>query len=70
MEGRKTGLILEGGAMRGLFTGGVMDVLMGSAYPQALCLERIISPGRSGGSFATTSNSAATTDMAASAPSS
>ena len=24
----KTGLILEGGAMRGLFTAGVMDVLM------------------------------------------
>lgn len=33
MEGRKTGLILEGGAMRGLFTGGVMDVLMEHQIP-------------------------------------
>ena len=24
----KTGLVLEGGAMRGMFTAGVMDVLM------------------------------------------
>ena len=24
----KTGLVLEGGAMRGLFTAGVMDVMM------------------------------------------
>ena len=26
---RKTGLIMEGGAMRGMFTCGVIDVLMG-----------------------------------------
>ena len=26
----KTGLVLEGGAMRGMFTAGVMDVLMGN----------------------------------------
>ncbi len=28
MEGIKTGLVLEGGALRGLFTAGIMDVLM------------------------------------------
>ena len=27
----KTGLVLEGGAMRGLFTAGVMDVMMEQA---------------------------------------
>ena len=27
-KGPKTGLVLEGGAMRGLFTAGVMDVMM------------------------------------------
>ena len=27
-KGKKTGLIMEGGAMRGMFTSGVLDVLM------------------------------------------
>ena len=27
-EERKTGLIMEGGAMRGMFTSGVLDVMM------------------------------------------
>lgn len=34
---RKTGLVLEGGAMRGLFTAGVLDVLMKhSLYPEGM----------------------------------
>lgn len=34
---KKTGLVLEGGAMRGLFTAGVLDVLMeNSLYPDGL----------------------------------
>lgn len=52
----KTGLIMEGGAMRGMFTCGVIDVmqeagitLMGqSAYRQELCLDVIISRNRLG----------------------
>lgn len=28
IEKKKTGLVLEGGAMRGMFTAGVLDVLM------------------------------------------
>ena len=28
----KTGLVLEGGAMRGMFTAGVMDVLMENGW--------------------------------------
>lgn len=37
MGKRKTGIVLEGGAMRGLFTAGVLDVLMeNSLYPDGL----------------------------------
>ena len=37
LTGEKVGLVLEGGAMRGLFTAGVLDVLMQySLYPDAL----------------------------------
>ena len=28
MKNQKTGLVLEGGAMRGMFTAGVLDVMM------------------------------------------
>ena len=71
----KTGLVLEGGAMRGLFTAGVMDVLMahGIQFDGAIgvsagaAFDAIINPGRSGGYSATTSGSATIPGTAASA---
>ena len=53
----KTGLIMEGGAMRGMFTAGVIDVLMGlvcaltgqSVSLQEPSLAAIINPVRLGG---------------------
>lgn len=53
----KIGLIMEGGAMRGMFTAGVIDVLMEagvsfdgpSASPLVPSLAVIINHGRSGG---------------------
>ena len=52
----KTGLIMEGGAMRGMFTAGVIDVLMeaGVCFDGAIgvsqepSLAAIINPARSG----------------------
>ena len=36
----KTGLILEGGAMRGMFSAGVMDVMMenGNLFDRNICV--------------------------------
>ncbi len=58
MEQKKTGLVLEGGAMRGLFSAGVMDVMMehGISYDGAIgvsagavfgCNYKSNQPGRS-----------------------
>ena len=50
----KTGLIMEGGAMRGMFTCGVIDVMQEAgitfdgAYRRELCLDVIISQNRLG----------------------
>ena len=38
-----TGLVLEGGAMRGMFTAGVIDVFMGQARRSA-ATSRAVSP--------------------------
>ena len=59
----KTGLVLEGGAMRGMFTAGVLDVLMeNEIYTDGVVgvsagavLAVITSLGKSGGRFVTTS---------------
>lgn len=53
----KTGLILEGGAMRGMFTAGVMDVMMEHGIPfdgaigvsAGLPLDATINPARLAG---------------------
>ena len=50
----KKGLVMEGGAMRGMFTAGVIDVMMEhQMYLQELCLAVIISPISRGVSFVT-----------------
>ena len=53
----KTGLVLEGGAMRGIFTAGALDVMMENT-PPALSSAAITSPGRSGAPFDTIFGSA------------
>ena len=69
----KKGLILEGGAMRGLFTAGVMDVLMENHVTfdgaigvlPALYSAVITSLSKSAASCATTPDSATIRDMPA-----
>ena len=67
----KTGLVMEGGAMRGMFTCGVIDVLLenGVRFDGAAGISAgISSPARLAGPFAITNNTARIPVTAASVP--
>ena len=59
---KKFSIVMEGGGMRGLYTAGVIDVLM----ENELFLDAIISPGRSEEFFAITKSTARIKDLQAS----
>ena len=70
---KKFSIVMEGGGMRGLYTAGVIDVLMERftqtvrwAYRLELFLDAIISPGRSEEFFAITKSTARIKDLQAS----
>ena len=69
---KKFSIVMEGGGMRGLYTAGVIDVLMRFmrtvrwAYRLELFLDAIISPGRSEEFFAITKSTARIKDLQAS----
>ena len=59
---KKFSIVMEGGGMRGLYTAGVIDVLM----ENEMFLDAIISPGRSEEFFAITKSTARIKDLQAS----
>ena len=70
---KKFSIVMEGGGMRGLYTAGVIDVLMeneiyadSAVYRLELFLDAIISPGRSEEFFAITKSTARIKDLQAS----
>lgn len=71
---KKFSIVMEGGGMRGLYTAGVIDVLMENeiyadsavAYRPELFLDAIISPGRSEEFFAIIKSTARIKDLQAS----